>query len=162
MTTVTLGGLTAGFSLITINCLRWWLREQRRIAALVPFLLALAYGIVAVLSAGGLLGGLAHITLWGANGLGDLSLVYGVGGHTRDVTRVSQQALTDGGHAVVVLMTVVLICLCIWSKRLPIWKVAGGAIAGVSLGLVGSIAGAAAVPLASGVNFAGSIFTVMR
>jgi hypothetical protein len=162
MHTVTLGGLTVGMSILTIQGIRWWTREGHKAAALVPILLSLAYGILAILAGGGALGGLAGGALWGSNGLGDLSLVYGVGGTTSNITRSDTHVLTPGGYAVVVLLTVALICLCIWAKKVPVWKVLLGVLAGICLGLVGTIAGAAAVPLASGVNFAGSIFTAMR
>lgn len=161
MHTVTLGGLTVGMSILLILGIRWWTREAHKPAALVPVLLAVAYGILAILAGGGALGGAAVGALWGSNGIGDISLIYGVGGTTTDITRMNVHVLTPGGYAVVVLMTVVLVCLCIWAKKVPVWKVLFGVLAGISLGLVGTIAGTAAVPLASGVNLLGAVFTTV-
>lgn len=157
MTTVTLGGFTVGLALIVIQAIRWWTRENHRIAALVPYLLSVAYGMTAIYGVGAILGGLFHIALWGANGLGDLSLVFGVGGTTHDVTGGHTGALTSGGYAVVALLTVVLVCLCVWARSVPVWKVIAGTMAGICLGLVGSVASTAAVPLASAVNAIGAL-----
>jgi hypothetical protein len=156
MPTVTLGGLTVGLCLLTIQGIRWWTREQHKISALVPYLLSVAYGMLAIYGIGAILGSLFHIALWGANGLGDLTLVFGVGGSTHDVTGGHVSALSPGGYVIVTVITVVLVCLCIWAKSVPIWKVAAGTMAGLCLGLVGGVAATAAVPLASAVNALGS------
>jgi hypothetical protein len=168
MNTVSLGGLTVGLCLLTIQGIRWWTKENHKIGALVPYLLSVAYGMLAIYGIGAILGNLFHIALWGASGLGTLGLVYGVGGTSPDVTGHSRDTagkdivgasghvLTAGGHVVVVLLTVVLVCLCIWAKGVPTWKVAMGATAGLCLGLVGSVAATAAVPLASAANGLGA------
>jgi hypothetical protein len=158
---VTLGGAAAGFGILVMAAIRWWFREKHKPAAAVPFLLALAYGTLLILSGGGLLGGLAGITLWGGNGLGDLALVYGVGGTTANVTRARQLVLTPGGHVVVLLFTLALIGLWKWAGKVPNGKIAAGIIAGVLLGLSGTYAGAAAVPLGSGADMLGLAFTRM-
>jgi len=156
MTTVTLGGFTVGLCLLTIQGIRWWTQESHKISALVPYLLSVAYGMLAVYGVGAILGWIFHIALWGANGLGDLGLVYGVGGSTHDVTGSHTSALTPGGNVVVILLTVALVCLCIWAKSVPVWKVVMGATAGLCIGLVGTVAATAAVPLASAVNALGA------
>lgn len=161
MNIVTLGGLTAGIGILILTGIRWWFREGHTGAALVPFLLAFAYGMLAVLSTGGLLSGIAGATLWGANGLGDLALVYGVGGHSANVTRGAQTALSDGGYVVVLLLTLVVFGLGKWAKKVPVSKLVFGALAGICLGLSGTIAGVAAVPLASTVNGLGLAFTAV-
>ncbi|MEU1892757.1 hypothetical protein [Streptomyces pristinaespiralis] len=147
--------MTVGLALLILNGLQWWFREKKRPTALVPFVLALAYGMLLILSAGGLLGTLADVTLWGANGLGDLALVWGVGGGTQDVTRGAQAALTNGGHAIVLLLSVVLVGLWKFAGKIPNGKIGQGIVCGICLGLSGAIAGAAAVPLASGANILG-------
>ena len=157
MTSVSLGGFTVGLALLIVQGIRWWTRENHKIGALVPYLLSVAYGMTAIYGISAILGDLFQIALWGANGLGDLSLVFGVGGSTHDVTGGHASALNSGGYVVVVLLTVVLVCLCIWAKSVPVWKVVTGVIAGICLGLVGSVASTAAVPLASAVNAVGSL-----
>jgi hypothetical protein len=161
MNIVTLGGLTAGIGILLLTGMRWWFREGHKGAALVPFFLAFAYGMLAIISTGGLVSGIAGATLWGANGLGDLALVYGVGGHSANVTRGAQTALSDGGYVVVLLLTLVIIGLAKWAKKIPISKLVFGALAGICLGLSGTVAGVAAVPLASAANGVGLIFTAM-
>lgn len=161
MNVVTLGGTVAGAAILTLVGMRWWWQDKHRPAAIVPFLLATAYGMLAILSAGGLLGALAGVALWGSNGIGDTALIYGVGGGTPTVTRTGGSPLTDGGHAIVLLATCVLFGLWKWAKRVPPSTLAYGALAGVSLGLNGAIAGAAAVPLASAANLLGLGLTEM-
>lgn len=161
MNIVTLGGLTAGIGILILTGMRWWFREGHKPAALVPFLLAFAYGMLAIISTGGLISGIAGATLWGANGLGDLALVYGVGGQSANVTRAAQTALSNGGYVVVLLLTLVIFGLAKWAKKVPVSKLAFGALAGICLGLSGTVAGVAAVPLASAANGVGLIFTAM-
>lgn len=157
---VSLGGVTVGAALLISFGLRWWFQEKHKPVKAVPYLLAVAYGMLLILSGGGILGGLAGFALWGTNGIGDLGLVYGVGGTTMDVTRARQLVLTPGGHVVVILTTVVLIGLWKWAKgKIPHYKIAWGSLTGISLGLSGSLAGAAAIPLGSVVNLLGSGFT---
>lgn len=159
MNTVSLGGVTVGAAILIAYGIYWWHREKRKAAALVPFLLATAYGMLLVLSGGGLLGWGAHVALWGANGVGDKSLIWGVGGATMDVTRARQLVLDPGGHVVVVLLTVTLVSLLAFAKKLRSWKIGVGILCGICLALSGTLAGAAAVPLGSGVNAAGAAFT---
>ena len=157
--TVTLGGVTVGSACVIGYGIYWWFREGHKAGALVPPALSAAYGMLLILSAGGLLGSLAGIVLWGGNIVGDGSLRYGVGGTTMDVTRAHQLVLDPGGHAVVVLLTVTLVCLWKFAKKLRSWKLAVGLVAGICLALSGTVAGAAAVPLGSGVNTMGLAFT---
>lgn len=163
-TAVTLGGVALGAALLLATAIRWWFAEKHRLGALVPYLLATAYGMLAVISAGtgwSLLGGAAWLTLWGGNGIGTAGLVWGVGGRSPDVTRGQQLVLTDGGHVAVLLLTVALVALWMWAPRIRNWKLATGAVTGVCLGLSGTIAGVAAVPLATGANLLGLPFTAM-
>lgn len=157
--TVTLGGVTVGSACVVAYGIYWWFRESHKAGALVPFTLSTAYGMLLTLSGGGLLGWSARSTLWGANQVGDKSLRWGVGGTTMDVTRARQLVLDPGGHVVVLLITVALVCLWKWAKKLRSWKLAVGLVAGVCLALSGTVAGAAAVPLGDGVNALGSAFT---
>lgn len=159
-TSVSLGGVAVGTALLVAFGIRWWFQEKHKPARLVPFLLAVAYGMLLVLSGGGILGWLSGAALWGSSGLGDMALVYGVGGSTMDVTRARQLVLTPGGHVIVLIATVVLIALWKWAPgKVPHYKIAWGSMTGISLGLSGSLAGAAAIPLGSAVNFLGTSFT---
>ncbi len=159
MNAVSLGGVTLGAAILVLTAIRWWFKEAHKIGALVPFLLSTAYGMLAILTTGGALGTLAGIALWGSNGLGDLGLVYGVGGTTQDVTRAHQIAITPGGYVVVLLLTFTIAGLIKWAKAIPVSKLLFGILCGICLGLSGTIAGTAAVPLASGVNIVGLGFT---
>jgi hypothetical protein len=161
MHVVTLGGVAVGAALLLAFLIRWWFEEKHKLSRLVPFALSLAYGMLLILSGGGLLGGLAGLALWGSSGVGDLALVWGVGGTTMDVTRARQLVLDPGGHVVVLLVTVVLVCLWQWARKVPNWKIAAGILCGICLALSGTLAGYAAVPLASGVNLLGLPFTDM-
>lgn len=158
---VTLGGVTTGAALLLLSLIRWWFKEKHKVTALVPFLLSFAYGQLAIITTGGLLGYLGALALWGGNGVGYLALVYGVDGNSPGITRAHQLALTDGGHVVVVLLTCALVGLCVWAKKVPSLKIVVGVVAGVCLGLSGTVAGLCAVPLASGANMLGLPFTHM-
>ncbi|MFJ9217870.1 hypothetical protein ACIRJL_17160 [Streptomyces sp. NPDC102383] len=143
---VSLGGVTVGLSLFGWQFARWWASHKKKnlkaFRHLAPFLLCLAYGMLLILSAGGVLGLLADWSLWGASEIGDAVLVWGVGGTAPTVTRSSNIALTPGGHAVVVIGTVVLVA--IWTRtRGWRWDLFSGVVAGVTLGLASGIAGAA-------------------
>ncbi|WP_435173271.1 hypothetical protein [Actinacidiphila sp. bgisy145] len=158
--TVTLGGVAVGSACVVAQAIYWWFREHHKAAALMPFILSAAYGMLITLSGGGILGWAAGTTLWSANLVGDHSLRWGVGGTTMDVTRARELVLDPGGHVVVLLITVVLVCLWKFAKKLRSWKLAVGLVAGICLALSGTVAGAAAVPLGSSVNSLGSVFTV--
>lgn len=158
--TVSLGGVAVGASLLIAAGIRWWFVEKHKPLKLVPYLLSVAFGMLLVLSGGGILGWLAGATLWGANGLGDMSLVYGVGGTTMDVTRARQLILTPGGHVIVLLLCVALFATWKWARgKIPTYKVVWGVVTGICLALSGTLAGAAAVPLGSMANLAGTAFT---
>jgi hypothetical protein len=160
-TNVSLAGITAATGIIIWFGMHWWIREGHKPKKLISFLLALAYGILAILGTAGAWSGLGTVA-WGALWLNNLAgyagLVWGVGGSDHDVTRAQQIVLTPGGYVILLLATVVLLALIKFSKVAKA-KVIGGFVAGCGLGLSGSIAGAAAVPLASAANLLGSGFT---
>jgi hypothetical protein len=153
---VSLGGVTVGLSLAAWDVSRWFASHKKRLALkalrdLAPFLLCMAYGALLILSAGGIIGAAADWSLWGTNTVGEVVLVYGVGGTSPDVTRSSQLALTPGGHAVIV--TVVFAAVA--SRRGFRLDFVRGVLSGVSLGLASSIAGAVGYVLAPVVSKAG-------
>ena len=155
---VSLGGVTVGLSLFAWDFSRWWASNKKRftpkaLRRLAPFLLCLAYGTLLILSAGGLIGAAADWSLWGTNQVGGVILVYGVGGTSPIVTRSSHLALSPGGHAVIIIITVVF--LAVSGVRSFRWDFVRGVLAGVSLGLASSIAGAVGYVLAPVVSTAG-------
>lgn len=153
---VSLGGAAIGTAILALAVQRWWLREGHGPAAIAPFVLSALYGMLVVLTAGGLLGTAANITLWGGNGLGDLALVYGVGGNSPDATRAQNVALTDGGHVIVLILTALVAGAWMWSHKLPRMKVFAGTVCGICLGLNAGVAGTMAVPLANAANLTGA------
>lgn len=171
---VSLGGITLGTIIVVLVVQRWWKKgsggggkkggdggSNRDWKQLIPFVTALAYGILAVLAAGplSLLGLITRLGLWGGDSIGTLYLIYGVGGTSPSVTRAVPVVLTAGGYAVYAIWTAVVIGQHLWAKKMPRLQNALGIFAGVLLGLSQGIAGTAAVPLASAVNVAGAWYT---
>ncbi|MGW3442197.1 hypothetical protein [Streptomyces sp. NPDC001076] len=155
---VSLGGVTVGLSLFAWDFTRWWTSHKKKLAPralgdLAPQILCLAYGALLILSAGGIVGAIADWSLWGTNQAGDVILVYGFGGTTPDVTRASHLALTPGGHAAVIIITVVILAVC--SRRGFRWDFVRQILAGISLGLASSIAGVVGFAVAPSISWAG-------
>ncbi|MGW2210132.1 hypothetical protein [Streptomyces sp. NPDC001781] len=168
MTYVTYGGVTVGICLLLHQLVTWWpgtkaLRKDpvRHAASLAPFLLAWAYGVLAILTVGGLVGWGARTTLWISNWLGDVSLVWGVGGDTGHKASASHYLpLTQAGGALVLILTVVLIAMAKKSRYGD--EIKRGAWCGVCLGTSAGVAGFAAVPLAMAANAIGDhVYGVM-
>jgi hypothetical protein len=165
MNPVTMGGAMVGLCIVLHRLVTWWPglkgiagRGVRCLSDLLPFVFAYAVGALFIMCAGGLIGYAADWTLWGTNWLGDTALVWGVGGTgDQDVTRRGpQQALTNGGHMVTVLLLVGLLAA---RKRSGSQDLGTGLLAGIALGCSAGALGTVAVPLASAVNWAGSVFT---
>ncbi|MFF9898485.1 hypothetical protein [Streptomyces longispororuber] len=159
---VSLGGVTVGLSLAVWDVTRWWASHKKRLAFkalrdLAPFVLCMLYGALLVLSAGGLIGAAADWSLWGTNQVGEVALVYGVGSTSPGVTRASHLALTPGGHSVVIIVTVIV--AAVTSRRGLRWDFVRGILAGISLGLASSIAGAVGYIAAPVVSTAGDYVT---
>ncbi|MFJ8110444.1 hypothetical protein [Streptomyces sp. NPDC096132] len=155
---VSLGGVTTGLSLFAWDFTRWWTSHKKRLApkaltALAPQILCLSYGALLILSVGGIIGGAADWSLWGTNTVGDIALVYGFGSTTPTVTRASHLALTPGGHAAVIVISVVILAVC--SRRGFRWDFVRQILAGISLGLASSIAGVVGWAVAPTVSWAG-------
>lgn len=155
---LSLGGVTVGLSILGWTLTRWWgthkKKNFRALRDLLPFLACCAYGMVLVLSAGGLLGAGADWTMWGTSEIGNAALAYGVGGGTPAVTRGSNLVLSDGGHAVVIIATVCL--LAAWTLRRGFrWDLFFAVVCGISLGLSSGIAGVAGYVLSPVVSGAG-------
>lgn len=161
-TMISLGGVAVGVGITVMFGVRWWFKEKHQLTALVPFILALMYGMLAALAtftAWSALGLVTWAAIWIANVAGYAGLVVGVGGNDRFVVRGNPVVLTDGGFVVVFLLTLVIIALWKWAPKVPNGKLAAGMFSGVCLALSGSVAGIAAVPLGSAANMLGSGFT---
>lgn len=155
---VSLGGVTTGLSLFAWDFTRWWTNHKKRFALkalrdLAPQFLCLSYGALLILCVGGIIGSIADWSLWGTNAVGDVVLVYGFGATTPTVTRSSHLALTPGGHAAVIVITVVMVAVC--SRRGFRWDLVRQIFAGISLGLAKSIAGFVGLAVAPTVSWAG-------
>ncbi|EDY44601.1 hypothetical protein [Streptomyces sp. SPB074] len=160
MTYVTLGGVTVGVCLLVWTLVQWYpgakLRKDplRVLARLLPFGLGWIYGVLAILTVGGIVGWIARGALWISNWLGDVALVWGVGGDPG--AHASGHAflpLTQTGTAVVLILTAAMVAAVKKSTHGPELK--RGALCGVCLGTSAGVAGFAAVPLAQAVNVLG-------
>ncbi|MFD8027832.1 hypothetical protein ACFV3F_03580 [Streptomyces sp. NPDC059717] len=161
MTYVTIGGVTVGVCILFWHLIDWWpgikgLRSKavHHAAGLAPFLLAWSYGVLAILGIGGIVGAAARTTLWISNWLGDVALVWGVGGQSRQrVARVTYLPLTATGAAVVLILTVAMLAAARKSRYTT--DIRRGAWCGICLGTSAGVAGFAAVPLAQAANWLG-------
>lgn len=155
---VSLGGVTVGLSLFAWDFSRWFASHKKRLSLkalkkLAPFIACMAYGSLLILSAGGIIGGLADWSLWGTNQAGNIVLVYGLGSTTPNVTRSQHLALSPGGHTVIIVATVVFIAVA--GVRGFRWDFVRGVLSGISLGLASSIAGAVGFAVAPCVSWLG-------
>jgi len=182
-TVVSLGGFTVGLSIIVWHGVRWWKTDNDHDwkELLFPFLPLMLFGMLVILSAGGFLGSVGSVALWGSNRVGKVALEQGVGANDRDVTRSTNLVLEDGGHMVVILMTVAFVGWLVFSKdsrknqegknngiigRIIVrtiaiiksnWGLILPVVSGVCLGLVGGIAGFFAITLAPVVDTMGGM-----
>lgn len=159
---VTIGGATVGICILVATLVKWWpglktLQKDplRHLGRLLPFLLAWAYGVLTILGIGGLIGWVARTTLWITNWLGDVALVWGVGGQTgQRASGSGYLPLTQTGGAVVLILTVAMVTAAKKSKYGSDLK--SGAWCGICLGTSAGVAGLAAVPLAQAANWLGA------
>lgn len=161
MTIVTYGGVTVGLCILVATLIGWYpgYRTLKKkpvpfLGQLLPFVLAWSYGVLAILTVGGLVGWAADTALWISNWLGDVALVWGVGGEPgQHGPTVAYVPLTQTGGAIVLLLTIGMIVGAKKSKYGSDLK--RGSWCGVCLGTSAGVAGFAAVPLAEAVNWAG-------
>lgn len=162
MNPVTIGGVTVGLAILLRHLVSWWpgLKSLQsgglsHAGRLLPFVAAWAYGVLAILTVGGLIGWFADTSLWIASWLGDVALVWGVGGTTGQAASGGIYIpLTQTGGAIVLLMTVAVLAAVKKSARGKDIKM--GALCGICLGTSAGVAGLAAAPLAEAVNWAGA------
>jgi hypothetical protein len=161
MTFVTYGGVTVGLLILAYHLTTWWpglkalqSNPAHHAAALLPFLFAWTYGVLTILGIGGLIGWAARTARWIANWLGDVALVWGVGGQTGQRAGASTYLpLTQAGGAVVLILTAVMVALAKKSRYGA--DIKWGAWCGICLGTSAGVAGFAAAPLAVAVNWLG-------
>jgi hypothetical protein len=131
------------------------------------------YGMLLILSAGGILGGMSNFALWGSNQIGRIALERGVGGEDTDATRSTSLVLESGGHGVVLLMTIAFVAVMVFTKETQSQMKGEGwirkifilirmsmvllrpVLAGICLGLSDGMAGWAAEVLAPAVDTLG-------
>lgn len=158
---VTFGGVTVGLCILGYYLTTWFPGRKaltkdpiRHASALAPFLLSWAYGCLAVLGVGGLIGWTADTALWISNWLGDAALVWGVGGQAGQTAGPSPYLpLTQAGGGLVLILTICMVAAAKKSKHGR--DIARGAWCGICLGTSAGVAGFAAVPLAQAVNWLG-------
>lgn len=158
----TLGCVTVGLCVLTYYMVTWWpgaksLRTDPigHASTLAPFLAGSAYGVLAVLTVGGVIGWAADTALWITNWLGDAMLVWGVGGQSGVVSRgTGHVPLTETGVAMVLILTVGVVAALKKSRYGRDIKL--GMLAGIGLGTSAGVAGFVAVPLAVAANWLGT------
>jgi hypothetical protein len=161
MNFVTYGGVTVGLLILAYHLTTWWpglkslqSNPAHHAAALLPFLFAWTYGVLTILGIGGLIGWAARTARWIANWLGDVALVWGVGGQTgQRAGAVTYLPLTQAGGAIVLILTAVMVALA--KKARYGADIKWGAWCGICLGTSAGVAGFAAAPLAVAVNWLG-------
>lgn len=160
--TCTYGGFITGASIIVFGAVRWWHKDRPKWKPIIAPIVCLLYGVLLVLCAGGLLGGLANVTLWGSNWLGYAALVYGVGGGAPDATRAHDILLSTGGHGVVIMLTSGMVAHWMFAKRRFRLQIALAVVAGISIGLSSGALEYVAPPLVQTVNWAGDQVAGLR
>lgn len=161
MNYVTYGGVTIGLCLLAHQLFTWWPGRKaltkdpaRHAAELLPFLLSWSYGCLTTLGVGGLIGTASSAVLGISNWLGDVALVWGVGGNVGQLAaRGTFLPLTGPGVTIVLVLTVCVVVSAKKSSRGG--DIKRGAWCGITLGTSAGIAGFAAVPLAQAANWLG-------
>ncbi|MDX3294634.1 hypothetical protein PV569_13050 [Streptomyces scabiei] len=154
MTYVTFGGVTVGLCILGYYLMTWWpgyktlVKDPARQAArLLPFLLAWSYGCLTTLGVGGIIGWISGTLLGLSNWLGDVALVWGVGGNSGQTAgRAPFIPLSGPGLGVVLILTCVFAAAVKKSGYGQDLK--NGAWCGICLGTSAGVAGFAAMPLA--------------
>lgn len=158
----TAGGVTIGLGILAWFLIDWWPKDEKKfmdsplelVAQLIPFLFGWAYGALAILTVGGLIGWAFDTALWIANWLGDAALYLGVGASAGVSSRGNYLPLTSLGSCAVLLLSVIVVAVIKKRKCGP--DVKKGMFCGMCLGTSAGVAGLAAVPLAQAANWLGA------
>ncbi|MER7967768.1 hypothetical protein ABTX35_01925 [Streptomyces sp. NPDC096080] len=161
MNYVTFGGVTIGLCLLVHQLVTWWPGYKSLLsdpaghaARLLPFLAGWAYGCLTTLGVGGAVGWVSGAVLGISNWLGDVALVWGVGGDSgQSAARAAFLPLSGPGLGVVLILTAAFLAAVKKSRYGSELK--RGAWCGITLGTSAGVAGFAAVPLATAANWLG-------
>lgn len=163
--TPTLGAVLIGFVLLAWEISSWYpghktllTNPRTAVGGLLPFLLCWGVGALTVMVVGGIVGWVGDTALWGLNTFGDGLLVYGVGAHSGTAPGSTAAPLTQGGLFITLIVLAVFLARRKKGATASKWRGWGS---GIGLGMAGSIARYAAVPLASAANGAGVWLTGM-
>lgn len=160
MNYVTYGGVTVGLCLLAYELVGWWpgrkalLKDPVKHASrLLPFLASWCYGCLTTLGIGGLIGKAASATLGLSNWLGDVALVWGVGGQRGQLAaRETFVPLSGPGIALMLILTAMFVASVVKAGNDTAAVLKRGAWCGITLGTSAGVAGFAAVPLAMAAN----------
>ncbi|MFE2728374.1 hypothetical protein [Kitasatospora sp. NPDC059327] len=159
-TALTAGGLAVGLG-IPVHFATGWLKanfkaKKKDWKTLIPFAGGIAYGGLASMCTGGLIGFGAGLITWFGNGAGSLALWGLAGGNTTRAVRATPVELSAEGNIILFLVTIAVF---------GIWKAINasekklakrGIVAGVLLGISAVLGGAVAVSVIPAVNSAGA------
>lgn len=158
---VTVGGVTIGLALLIWQWFCWWpgrsallKKPAKHAAAILPFLLAWAYGALGTLTTMGLIGMAFDMALWASNWLGDAALWIGVG-HPAGTTAAGAPIVLSGVGTCVVFLATVAIVAAIKFRPAIASDLKRGAWCGCCLGTSSTLAGMIAVPLAQATDWIG-------
>lgn len=159
---VTIGGVTIGICILGYVLIKWYPGRKAlmkkpvpHLTALAPFLLAWCYGALGVLTVMGLIGWAFDAALFISNWLGDAALWVGVGEKVGQTAAGAPIPLTTYGNCTVLILTVCMIAAIKFTPSGLELKL--GTWCGLCLGTSSSVAGLAAVPLATAVNTVGEV-----
>lgn len=162
MNYITYGGVTIGLGLLGWELVSWWpglkaLKKDptRHAARLLPFLLSWCYGCLTTLGVGGAVGWVSGAILGLSNWLGDVALVWGVGGQSGQVSAAAYKPLSGPGLGIVLILTAVFLAAVKKASDDTAGVLKRGAWCGITLGTSAGVAGFAAVPLAIAANWLG-------
>jgi hypothetical protein len=164
---VTFGGVTVGLCLLGYQLATWWPGRKslmkdpvKHASRLLPFLASWCYGCLTTLGVGGLVGWISGTVLGLSNWLGDVALVWGVGGAGgQSAARATYIPLSGPGLGIVLILTVVFVAAVKKAGEDATGMLKRGAWCGICLGTSAGVAGFAAVPLAQAANWtAGHVY----
>lgn len=163
MNYVTFGGVTVGLILLVHQAVTWWPGRKtlmkdpvKHASRLLPWLASWCYGCLTTLGVGGLVGLISGTILGISNWLGDVALVWGVGGAGGQLAAAKTFVPLSGpGLAVVLILTAGFAAAVAKAGEDQAGVLKRGAWCGITLGTSAGVAGFAAVPLAQAANWLG-------
>lgn len=138
---LTLFGLGISLAILFANLRSWWTSPGRDPKMLIPFGANFAWGALATVCAGGLLGWLAGCAAAGTNTAGTRAVGGATGATDSTIARGTLGTLTPEGAVVMFLMTVGVVLAWKAAGKVEKRRMAGGAICGSTLCLTAGVAG---------------------